>query len=293
VYYPAADANVIGVGSTDSSDSLSGFSNYGPKVDIAAPGSFIFSTLPGANYGYMSGTSMAAPQVSGVAALIRAKNPTWNRSAVERQLLGTALDLGAIGRDNYFGYGRVRADRAVGATVTAGALKGIASSGGVPLAGVVVTVPDCPPALTASDGSYIVSDIIPTTYSVTFSKSGFVSQAAGVTIPDGGIARQDVSLRSNIGLSSPKVLGRASARRGTTLRGTVSPAHSTRLSVQVRRLVHKKWRTYGTVMVTSSSAGVWRTKLKLRRGTYSIRVYSAGDQAHLSGVSAWRKVVVR
>jgi thermitase len=292
VYYPAAGANVIGVGSTDSLDSRSGFSNYGPKVDISAPGSFIFSTLPGGGYGYMSGTSMATPEVAGVVALIRAKNPTWNRTMVERQLLGTTLDLGVTGRDNYFGYGRVRADRAVGATVTAGALKGVASSGGAPLAGVLVTVPDCPPVLTASDGTYTVPDIIPTTYSVTYSKSGFAVQAAGVTVPDGGIASQDVSLRAKIGLSAPKVRGLASARSGTTLGGTVSPAHSTRLSVQVRRLVHKRWKTYRTLKVTSSASGVWRKKLKLRHGTYSIRVYSAGDQAHVPGFSAWRKVTV-
>ncbi|MEI7815352.1 MAG: S8 family serine peptidase [Coriobacteriia bacterium] len=114
VLYPAADENVIGVGSTTSSDALSYFSNYGPGVDIAAPGSSIYSTTFDGGYGYKTGTSMAAPHVAGVAALIRSKNPSWSRSQVENQLLASALDLGAAGRDDDFGYGRVNASLTMG-----------------------------------------------------------------------------------------------------------------------------------------------------------------------------------
>lgn len=70
--YPGSSEQVIAVGSTDHNDVKSGFSNYGPWVDIVAPGTNVFSTKRSTygGYGYYSGTSMACPHVSGVAALI-------------------------------------------------------------------------------------------------------------------------------------------------------------------------------------------------------------------------------
>src|SRR5439155_333330 len=68
--------NVISVAATNSYNNKAGISNYVPNsVDLAAPGVDIFSTLPGSTYGPLSGTSMAAPHVSGVAALIRTLSP--------------------------------------------------------------------------------------------------------------------------------------------------------------------------------------------------------------------------
>ncbi len=67
---PANYERVLAVGSMASNGRKSEFSNYGDWVDICAPGSGILSTLPGSNYGMMSGTSMACPHVSGVAALV-------------------------------------------------------------------------------------------------------------------------------------------------------------------------------------------------------------------------------
>ena len=81
--YPAGYSNVISVASTDATDTLSYFSNYGFWVKVAAPGENIASTYTGSNYATMSGTSMAAPLVAGEAALIRSHNPALTNAQVE------------------------------------------------------------------------------------------------------------------------------------------------------------------------------------------------------------------
>ena len=91
----AAPANyeaVIAVGSAAADGSRSSFSNYGDWVDIAAPGSSISSTIPDNKYGYMSGTSMACPHVSGVAALIVSHfgGPGFTNEMLKAKLLGGA-----------------------------------------------------------------------------------------------------------------------------------------------------------------------------------------------------------
>lgn len=80
--------NVISVAALDASDGKASFSNWGvTSVDLAAPGVAIYSTLPGGVYGNKSGTSMAAPHVSGVAALLLAQDPDRTVSDIKRHLL--------------------------------------------------------------------------------------------------------------------------------------------------------------------------------------------------------------
>ena len=85
----------------------------GPQVEIAAPGVNIISTIPGGRYGSKSGTSMATPHVTGVAALVKQRHPSWHGDHIRRQLCLTALDLGSPGRDWLYGCGQVNAWRAV------------------------------------------------------------------------------------------------------------------------------------------------------------------------------------
>jgi len=93
--YPAnfEFSNVVSVASIDSSQKLSWFSNYGPStVHIAAPGSHILSTLPGGGYGSLSGTSMAAPHVSGAIALLLSSEPGLSHT----QLIKRTLESGML-----------------------------------------------------------------------------------------------------------------------------------------------------------------------------------------------------
>ncbi len=119
VYYPAAFPETIAVGSVDKNNNITGYSNFGPEVDVVAPGGgygeSIYST-----WGYyqqgetisgymgMIGTSMAAPHISGIAALLVA-NGTQKPENIRKQLTDTARDLGKPGKDNYYGYGLVDA----------------------------------------------------------------------------------------------------------------------------------------------------------------------------------------
>jgi thermitase len=111
--YPAGYEEVVSVAATDKSDNPASFSNYGDWVDLSAPGYLIFSTMPNAAYGYMSGTSMSGPCVAGVAALVWSQFPNMTRDQVVQQMFTTADDLGDPGFDPYYGYGRVNARKAV------------------------------------------------------------------------------------------------------------------------------------------------------------------------------------
>jgi hypothetical protein len=105
--FPAAYNSVISVAATDSNDNFASFSSIG--AELAAPGVAVTSTVPGGGYATWSGTSMAAPHVSASVALMIANQQT----NIRERLHQTALDLGAAGKDSYFGYGRIVAKPAV------------------------------------------------------------------------------------------------------------------------------------------------------------------------------------
>jgi subtilisin family serine protease len=107
--------NFLAVAATTSSDARASYSNYGAYVDIAAPGSSIWTTRTNGAYGTVSGTSMASPVAAGTAALVFGANPALGPAEVEAILRQTAEDLGSAGSDPYFGAGRINAARAVAA----------------------------------------------------------------------------------------------------------------------------------------------------------------------------------
>ncbi|MFD2229499.1 S8 family serine peptidase [Alkalimarinus sediminis] len=132
-FYPAAFANVVSVSAVDQTKALAPYSNFGSTITVAAPGGNmsqdangdgnvdgVLSTVNASGYAWFQGTSMAAPHVSGVAALMVAAliedgKPAMTGAEFLSLLASETIteDLGAVGRDNQFGYGLINASKAV------------------------------------------------------------------------------------------------------------------------------------------------------------------------------------
>ena len=115
VFYPAGYSEVISVASTTYGDAKSSFSNFGTWIDISAPGSAIYSTVPGGGYQTKQGTSMASPLVAGLAGLMLSLNPSLSPADIESCILSTADNIDAS-NSNYIGElgaGRINAFQAM------------------------------------------------------------------------------------------------------------------------------------------------------------------------------------
>jgi subtilisin family serine protease len=98
-FYPATydRANIISVGATDHEDKSAHFSNFGKRtVHISAPGLNILSTTPNQSYSAFSGTSMAAPHVSGLVAVIKARFPSYDYKKIKNLIISSGTELGAL-----------------------------------------------------------------------------------------------------------------------------------------------------------------------------------------------------
>ena len=111
--YPASYSSVMSVAAVDSSRNRADYSQYNSQVEIAAPGSSVYSTYKNNSYSTLSGTSMATPHVTGVAALVWSQFPSCTPARIRTALTATAQDRGTAGRDVYYGFGIVRAQNAV------------------------------------------------------------------------------------------------------------------------------------------------------------------------------------
>lgn len=108
VLFPAAFAPVVAVGATDSANEKANFSNSGGAIDVVAPGVSIFSTYPGGQYRFSSGTSMATPMVAGFAALLASLPGMDTSMEIIEVMKTTALDLGPKGFDASYGWGLIQ-----------------------------------------------------------------------------------------------------------------------------------------------------------------------------------------
>lgn len=201
--YPAAHPDVVSVAATDSKDAHADFSNCNNDVEVAAPGVGIWSTTPGNSYAPLNGTSMATPHASGVAAMTWWKNSTWSASQVRNQLVATTDDLGAGGRDDCFGYGRVNLARALGGAAPppppadpgaiAGKVTDARSKAGI--SGATVECGSAGTATTSSAGSYTIANVAPGSYTCTATASGYRPKSQSVTVASDKTTTANFALR--------------------------------------------------------------------------------------------------
>ena len=107
--YPAAYTDAVAVSALIQNGLFEfGYSNRGPEIDVAAPGTAIYTTFPG-GYTTSNGTSLASPIVAGIAALIKSVNPGYTAEQVKEAIYSGAREGGLIGKDDFYGYGAVSA----------------------------------------------------------------------------------------------------------------------------------------------------------------------------------------
>jgi thermitase len=234
-FYPAAFPDVLSVAATTNQDQLAGFSNRGASwVDVAAPGDGIVSTLPtfdngsgAVGYGFMSGTSMAAPIVSGIAALIWGQMPPATaRRAVETRIFATARPITGTGAD--FRYGRVDACHAV----TGDALL----CGASPLSPAPGPAPPAPaPPQTAQPAPIVIAppatsrrNALPGTYTGSLGRRGGRLRLA---VGDGGDALIRVQSTAQVRCARGPARSVHTAALSTTRYGQIGPGGTFRLRI--------------------------------------------------------------
>jgi len=220
--YPASYSGVVSVSAVDSNLRLTSYSSWGPWVTLAAPGGdqsrglhgilscFVDATTHLSQYREMDGTSMAAPHVAGVAALLLSQDATLTRNQITSAMYSTALDLGATGRDLYYGYGVVDARAALDSLVGPGALPalfagptqltfsdsqgrlfvlvGARGDAKVTVTDVLVTTDDGAPWLTASTPATTLPALVTVDVDPNLPYGGYT----GHVYVDTSIGRQDV-----------------------------------------------------------------------------------------------------
>ena len=218
---PAIYPRAFAVGSTDSSDILASSSSRGPvtyaggtytKPDLSAPGVSVRSSIPGGGYGSMSGTSMAAPHVAGVVALLLSAQPSLRgqtdliKAIVSRTAdpMSYATCGGAPGGlpNNGYGWGIVNAQRAIESLGQAGTLRGIVTDAGtgLPLVGAKVTLytlDDSTPltAVVTDDQGWYSIPAAWGSYRVAVELSGYLPAVASpVYVVGGQTTTQNVTL---------------------------------------------------------------------------------------------------
>ena len=290
--YPANYDSVIAVGATKQDDSRTFFSSTGPNVELVAPGESVYSTWndntsyldpqPVCNgsanecYKYGSGTSMASPHVAGVAALLIGSglvhddnNNGMISDEVRSLMQSTAIDLGASGRDDKYGFGLVNVNNALRAVtpVATGTLDGfVTDESSNPIERATVTT-GIYSATTDGAGYYLISDIAVGSYTVTARALGYNEASSEVTITD------NTNTSVNFGLAIAPVVDITLSAVGYKVKGVMkadlSWSGTTSLNVDMYR--------NESVITTTVNDGTYTDNINQKgSGTFTYKICEAG-----------------
>jgi len=204
---PASLPGAFSVGAVDMDEDIANFSGRGPspwgqvKPEVVAPGVGIRSSMHGGSYTTWNGTSMAAPHVSGLAALLLQVNPNLSVTETAQVITQTAISRGGTRPNNIFGWGRIDAYRAVASVARAGLVTGRVTrvGDGRPLPGATILAgepsePTTPLAVTDADGFYTLT-LRTATYDITAQAFAFIPRTATrVQVTAGAVRRLDFAL---------------------------------------------------------------------------------------------------
>ena len=197
--YPAYYSKVMAVAATDSTDQLTSWSSYGDWVDVAAPGSSIYSTLINDAYGTKSGTSMATPFVSGLAALVFTRVADTNGNKLLNDEVRSQLEASCDNIGTSISGGRINAYKAVQTStpITTGSIAGKVtdSTDGTPIPSAAVTN-GTSSTLTDSNGCYSFNNLSAGSYTLTASATNYTSKSQTVSVIVGQTATADVALNA-------------------------------------------------------------------------------------------------
>lgn len=285
---PGDNMTAFNVGSTTSSDGISSFSSRGsnpftglPDPDVTAPGDNIYSSVPTNSYSIYSGTSMAAPHVTGAVALIMSAEPALvgQVEQVEELLRKTAVKLtssqtcggvpGSQVPNSTFGWGRINVKAAVDFIWHAGTLSGTVTdvSTGLPIADATVSITRNSYTLTrVTDAAGQYSFVAGAgTYQVKAEAFGYAAQTvSGVSVSQDATTTQDFALGT---LSVGSIYGTV------TESGTATPVAGATVAL------------VGSSLTTATAADGTYTLANVPFGSYTARMTSPGFQALSTAVT--------
>ena len=299
--YPAACTNAVAVSATVSGDTLASFSNYGSWITLSAPGNMILTTQVGGSYGYWWGTSLASPIAAGVGALALAANPSLTASQLVTLLKQHSDDLGAAGFDQYFGWGRVNAYKAVAAAagVTADSTPPKVSISsplsGATVAGTVAVTGTSTDNVGVTKVEFYVDGVLSASgtaasFSFSWNSTAVVNGSHSLTAKAydaaGNTASASVSVTvNNIDTTPPKVTI-ASPLTGATVAGTVAVIGTATDNVGVTKVefyIDGVLSTSGTVAAFSFS---WNSTSKANGShTITLKAYDAAKNIGSASLS--------
>jgi hypothetical protein len=265
VYYPAACANALAVGATDQNDLSYSYSNYGSALDVMAPGAG-YTTLRGGGYGGFGGTSAASPHAAGVAALVVSANLSLSAGAVSSIVKDAADDLDLLGWDQFTGWGRVNAYKAVtGANSPTADTQAPSVSLTSPTNGATISGAARLTATAADNIGVVAVDFYADSSYIGRASSGYYLDWDSRSVPNGGhgLTAKAVDATGNVGASSPVSI---------TVSNTTTTTQVFSGNVSTKSAKAHSWQT--TVPVTGTATLSWT-------GTASLQLRllnSAGTQ---------------